>query len=219
MEHQDFRQQAHRDCCHHIDEGVLLDRHGGEADQDRGEDHKGLPAGACLFLLQPAGGNADGVGHMEAGTDPGRRVEGIDKGRHMREEIVPLKACGPQVLVAGVEDIHHHSHGLGDHDEDLEIPEVLHIVQEKIHQSDCSQQEPEAVGDKKELVEGDPIVYSAVHQVTFFHRNEVFCKEIEKKIHQPAPKELQVGELGVIQLGKPEVPVINHWFRHEGLPP
>ena len=77
----------------------------------------------------------------------------------------------------------------------------------------------EAVGDKKELVEGDPIVYSAVHQVTFFHRNEVFCKEIEKEIHQPAPKELQVGELGVIQLGKPEVPVINHWFRHEGLPP
>ncbi len=179
---------------------MLLDHGGGKADEDYAEHHKPFPEFGGALFLQPAGADAQRIGNVQAGTDSGGSIEGINDACQPGEKIVPGKLRRPQVLNTGIKDVHRHGHHLGDDDEGLQIPEILHIVQRKIPQRDHNQQIPEAIGNEKELVEGDPVIQCAVDHMAVFHRDKVLCEKIEKEIDNPAQQQFQMRKLGIVEL-------------------
>ena len=124
----EFRQQAHRQGGKEINSRMLLDEHGGQADEDHRHHNKGLPPDICPLFLGPHRGNADGVGHMERGAYACIGVKGVENTDTIRQEVIPGENCGPQILAAGEENVDRHGGELGDDDVGLKPFEAVHMI-------------------------------------------------------------------------------------------
>ncbi len=214
-EHNQLRQQAYRQRREKVHCGVLLYKHGGETYHNYCKHHENLPEHMGALFSKPHGANADGISHVEGGADAGVGVEAVDEGHAVGQEIVAGEHHRAQVLSGGENNVAGHGYNLGDDDKDGELFKIIYIVQSKIAQGKYNQQIPEAVGNNKCFMEGNPVIDDTVDGVTILHGNQIFCQIIEDEIHNPSQQEKQVGELRVSQFGQTELTVINNWFSHK----
>ncbi len=193
---------------------MLLDEHGGQDDQYYEYDDESLHSRTRIPLLQPGGGNAQGVSHMQGRTDPGVGVEAVKKANRMGQEILPRENLRPQQLYAGPADVDCHGHSLGHHDVDGQAAKAVNIIESEPHQTEYDEQIPAEIGNQKPLAEWNQVVQSAVYHMTGLRRNQIFCEKEQGKIDYPAGQQFQMGKLRFAEPGQAEAAVINHRFFH-----
>lgn len=212
-------QEAHRQGSKGINHRVLLDKGRGQADEDHGDHNKCLPEDGHALFLQPHGGNAQGIRHMQGGTHVGAGVKGIKEGHALSQEIISGEFHRPQVLPVGEDDVNGHGNHLRNDDEDLEFFEAVHIVQREVTQGNHDQRVPEHIGDDKSLAEGNHIIQPAMDYMAALCGDQIFREEVEREIPNPAQQKLEVGKLRVIYFGQAKFSVINHRLSHLQVPP
>ena len=126
---------------------------------------------------------------MKGGTNICAGIKAVQKTHTPGKYILPGEFCGPQILSVGKQDIHRHGDDLGDDDIHRELFEAVNIVKQENEQTACHQHIPKYIGDDKDLAKGDQIIQKTVDGGAAFDRDQIFRKEIQEKVADPAQQE------------------------------
>ena len=77
FEYKYFCQQTYRQRRKEVHRRMLLDKHGGQTDQDHRHHNETSPKLGCVFLFNPDGGNTDGVRHVQRWADAGIGIKPV----------------------------------------------------------------------------------------------------------------------------------------------
>ena len=169
---------------------MLLDKHGGKADEHHRYDNERLEPLTHVLFLQPRRRDAHGIGHVERRAHAGGRVRLVNEANTRREEILSGEYLRAHILPVGIDNVDRHGYHLGDDDKNLEPLEALHVIQHQVQQRKHDQEIPEYVRDQEPLAEGNQIVDPAVDNMAAFRGNQVLRQKIHDKVADPAAQKL-----------------------------
>ena len=203
-------EEAHGNRRGDVDGGVLLDEADRAADRDDDGDEHALPVARDLAVLEHHREDAEGIAHVQARADAGRRVEGVDDAHDPREEIVVLEGLGTEILPARIEHIDRHGDDLREDDEPLQALEALDVIERVIEERSAHEHIPEHIRDDEQLIERDHVVQHAVDRMAARRGDQILGDKIHQKVEDPAAQQLQVGKLRLVQLREPKPAVVHH---------
>lgn len=117
-------------CCCHIQNGMLLQEHGGDGDPYCDKEKDDLPSPGRKMLAVPSGKHdCDGADHMQRREYIGVGIKLIVRRHDMREHIISLKYHRPQLLAVGKQDVDQQGEAICHDDELHHSFERSHIKQ------------------------------------------------------------------------------------------
>lgn len=203
----------------HINDGMLLYKHGGNADEHRNNGGNHL----ILWLLQSAAvpkceRPRKGADYMDGRAYVGVRIELIETAYHPGKQVLPFKFRRAQILTGREKKIYYDSRCVGENYEIHHLFERRNVVEKCIRNGGGEPNKPKQVWDKEPFAEGDGVIQRAVHGIVFFD-GIIPLHIVEKQPERRPEKQKQnVAELVCIQLAEPEISVINRWLLHKSNP-
>lgn len=211
-EHQKLSQKANRDGGNKIDHGMLLDKYGGQTDQNGKHHDERFESFGYAVLFQPHRCNADGIDAVHGRAYPGVGIYGVKETDQCSKNVIICEGFRPQILTAGINDIDDDGNHLCENKVFLQFYKTGHIVKQEISQRTNDQCIPENVRDHEIFAERDQIVQGTVDYMTFFNGDQDLGQEKGCKIEYPSKQPLQMGKTGVIEFGKTKLTIINNWW-------
>ena len=210
--HDRVKDAAQQDGAGVVDDGMLLDEHGGDADQHTHHGEGDLPGHR---FLKPPG--VPGCEHYGKRTDDvdGRidvcvRVKLIEVCQKPRENIVAFERRRAQVLAGGVDEVDEDRHRVCKDDEPHQPLEGGNVAEQGVEQHPDQVDKPQHVRDHKVFAKGDQVIERTVHHAPGAVGGDALDKEKGKTVERPVKQQFQVGKLRCVQLGKTEFPIVDH---------
>ena len=168
--HQYIHHSAQGESCHDIEDGMLLDEHGGQDDGD-GQDTRGnLEALLSLQLSAVDDGEmrAQGVVHMDAGPEVRGCIRLPQESHRLREDIVSGHLRKPQMMAVGPQGRDDQENRHAGEQEDAGTIALLFVPEEKEQYDGCHIEKPQKIRDDEQLTEGDVVIHAHMDYLVAF---------------------------------------------------
>ena len=158
---------------------------------------------------------------MEGGAHVGAGVDAVEEGHDVRQDVVPREHQGPQVLAGGEQEKDRQRAGVGHRHEGHQPPEGGGVPLGGVAMYADQVQEPEHIGDHKQLVERDHIVQRGIHDVIPLRAADPLQQVKQQAVNGPVrrhPQGLPRRPSGEQPLGprlrqRPGRGILFHWAR------
>ena len=191
---------------------MLLNENCGDRDQHAGHGKRHLRSLAEILAMEGRKHHRKRADDVYRRTDVGVGIECVISCHKTRQKILSLEFSWAQILAGGEDEIDDYRRRVGYHDEIHHFLERRYIVYQRVDVHSDQIDEPEKIGDQKQLAKWDRVIEGAIDRIIAIGTVDLFHKEEEKSVDRPIEEQPQVTGLIGSERSENESPKIKLGF-------
>ncbi len=179
----------------YVNNGVLLQEYGGNADQNRTNRKGDSPSPRTEERRVPCRNRyRNGADYMNGRTNIGVGVVCIEILHKTHKEVVSFKGCGAKKLTVGEDPVNHKGSGVCNHNKPHEPCESVNVVEKGIYMDDHKICEPEHIREYKYFRKGNQIVDGRIDRGITVGEKTSFRQRKENAVYGPPDQKKQMAK-------------------------